>query len=239
MVQTHLFQVLTFVAMEPPISFDPDRLRDEKVKVLRAMNSVDPAKVVRGQFVGYRNEPDVASASQADTYAALEVEIENWRWAGVPFFLRTGKAMRRKVTEITLSFKDVPFNVFKGTDATPAGRDHLSIRVQPNEGISMDFNVKRPGPGLDFDRGRMDFDYQTTFRTKLVDSYELLILEAMEGDHTLFTREDEVERAWEVLTPVLEAPPSVDFYEPGSWGPKAADALIAPRLWHITALPDE
>jgi glucose-6-phosphate 1-dehydrogenase len=239
MVQTHLFQVLTFVAMEPPISFDPDRLRDEKVKVLRAMNPVEPAKVVRGQFVGYRNEPDVASGSQADTYAALEVEIENWRWAGVPFFLRTGKAMRRKVTEITLSFKDVPFNVFKGTDATPSGRDHLSIRVQPNEGISMDFNVKRPGPGLDFDRGRMDFDYQSAFHTKLVDSYELLILEAMEGDHTLFTREDEVERAWEVLMPVLEAPPSVDFYEPGSWGPKAADALIAPRVWHITALPDE
>jgi glucose-6-phosphate 1-dehydrogenase len=239
MVQTHLFQVLTFVAMEPPISFDPDRLRDEKVKVLRAMNPVDPSRVVRGQFVGYRNEPDVAPNSQADTFAALEVEIENWRWAGVPFFLRTGKAMRRKVTEITLSFKDVPFNVFKGTEATPRGRDHLSIRVQPNEGISMAFNVKRPGPGLDFDRGRMDFDYEGTFQTKLVDSYELLILEAMEGDHTLFTREDEVERAWEVLMQVLESPPSVDFYEPGSWGPKAADALIAPRLWHITRLRDE
>jgi glucose-6-phosphate 1-dehydrogenase len=239
MVQTHLFQVLTFVAMEPPISFDPDRLRDEKVKVLRAMKEVDPARVVRGQFVGYRNEPDVSPVSQAETYAALEVEIENWRWAGVPFFLRTGKRMRRKTTEIVLSFRDVPFNVFKGTDATPDGRDHLSIRVQPNEGISMDFNVKRPGPGLAFERGRMDFDYEETFHAKPVDSYELLLLEAMEGDHTLFTREDEVERAWEVLMPLLENPPSVDFYEPGSWGPKATDALIAPRRWHLTITADE
>jgi glucose-6-phosphate 1-dehydrogenase len=143
------------------------------------------------------------------------------------------------MTEIVLSFKDVPFNVFKGTDATPDGRDHLSIRVQPNEGISLDFNVKRPGPGLAFDRGRMGFDYEQRFHSKPVDSYELLLLEAMEGDHTLFTREDEVERAWEVLAPVLESPPSVDFYEPGSWGPKAADALIAPRRWHVTPLGDE
>ncbi len=238
MVQTHLFQTMTFVAMEPPVSFDPDRLRDEKVRVLRSMKPVDPAKVVRGQFVGYRNEPDVAPASQAETFAALQVEIDNWRWAGVPFNLRTGKKLKRKVTEISLSFRDVPYNVFKGTDATPLGRDALSFRVQPNEGITIHVNVKRPGPGLELDRARMDFDYADTFRTPVVEAYETLILEAMEGDHTLFTREDEVERAWEVLMPVLESPQPVDFYEPGSWGPKEADALVLPRHWHVT-LPAE
>jgi glucose-6-phosphate 1-dehydrogenase len=234
MVQTHLLQVLTFVAMEPPISFDPDRLRDEKVKVLRATHVCVPDKVVRGQYVGYRNEPGVASNSQTETFVAMELEIENWRWAGVPFLLRTGKKLARKVTEISMSWRDVPYNVFKGTGATPLGRDHLSIRVQPNEGISMDFNVKRPGPGFAFDKAQLDFDYEETFHTRLVDSYELLILEAMKGDHTLFTREDEVERAWEILMPVLEGPPRVKFYEPGSWGPDEAEALIAPRHWHVT-----
>jgi glucose-6-phosphate 1-dehydrogenase len=234
MVQTHLLQVLTFVAMEPPISFDPDRLRDEKVKVLRATHVCVPDKVVRGQYVGYRNEPGVASNSQTETFVAMELEIENWRWAGVPFLLRTGKKLARKVTEISMSWRDVPYNVFKGTGATPLGRDHLSIRVQPNEGISMDFNVKRPGPGFAFDQAQLDFDYEETFHTRLVDSYELLILEAMKGDHTLFTREDEVERAWEILMPLLEGPPRVKFYEPGSWGPDEAEALIAPRHWHVT-----
>jgi glucose-6-phosphate 1-dehydrogenase len=234
MVQTHLFQVLTFVAMEPPISFEPDRLRDEKVKVLRAMNLCRPENVVRGQFVGYRNEKGVSPTSQAETFAALRVEIDNWRWAGVPFFLRTGKKLKRKVTEVSMSFQDVPFNVFKGTEAAPLGRDHLSIRIQPNEGISMDFNVKKPGPGLELDRGAMDFDYDGSLAGPLIGAYETLLLEAMEGDHTLFTREDEVERAWEILMPVLEDPPPVNFYEPGSWGPKEADALIAPRHWHVT-----
>jgi glucose-6-phosphate 1-dehydrogenase len=233
-VQTHVFQALTFVAMEPPVAFEPDRLRDEKVRVLRSMKPVDPARVVRGQFVGYRQEEDVAPDSQAETYAALQVEIDNWRWAGVPFNLRTGKRLQRKVTEISLSFRHVPYNVFKGTDATPLGRDALIFRVQPNEGISLAMNVKRPGPGLDLDRASLDFDYDRAFDTPLLEAYETLLVEAMEGDHTLFTREDEVERAWEVLTPVLENPSPIEFYEPGSWGPRAADALILPRHWHLT-----
>jgi glucose-6-phosphate 1-dehydrogenase len=239
MMSTHLFQVMTFVAMEPPVSFDPDRLRDEKLRVLRSCKPVDPAKVVRGQFVGYRNEKDVAPSSQAETYAAMQVEIDNWRWAGVPFNLRTGKKLKRKVTEISLSFRHVPYNVFKGTDATPPGRDALVIRVQPNEGLSIHLNVKKPGPGLELDRATLDFDYASEFSTPLVEAYELLILEAMAGDHTLFTREDEVERAWALLMPVLDAPPPVDFYEPGSWGPKEADALLLPRHWHVTSLPEE
>jgi glucose-6-phosphate 1-dehydrogenase len=239
MMSTHLFQVMTFVAMEPPVSFDPDRLRDEKVRVLRSCKPVDPARVVRGQFIGYRNEKDVAPNSQAETYAAMQVDIDNWRWAGVPFNLRTGKKLKRKVTEISLSFRHVPYNVFKGTNAVPPGRDALVIRVQPNEGLSIHLNVKKPGPGLELDRATLDFDYANEFSMPLVEAYELLILEAMAGDHTLFTREDEVERAWELLTPVLENPPPVDFYEPGSWGPKEADALILPRHWHVTPLPEE
>ncbi|MGH2573765.1 MAG: glucose-6-phosphate dehydrogenase [Actinomycetota bacterium] len=236
MLQTHLLQVLTFLAMEPPVSFDPDRLRDEKVKVLRSMNLCTWENVVRGQYRGYREEPDVAKDSPTETFVVAKLEIDNWRWAGVPFFLRTGKKLIRKITEISLSFRDVPYNVFKGTEATPFGRDHLSIRIQPNEGISLDLNVKKPGPGLELDRARLDFDYDEAFETPLLGAYELLILEAMEGDHSLFTREDEVERAWEVLMPILEDPPPVVVYEPGSWGPEEADALIMPRHWHVTPL---
>ncbi|MFN2543669.1 MAG: glucose-6-phosphate dehydrogenase [Actinomycetota bacterium] len=239
MVQTHLFQVMTFIAMEPPVSFDPDRLRDEKVRVLRSMQPADPAKVVRGQYIGYRDEPDVPKDSQADTFAALQVEIDNWRWAGVKFNLRTGKKLKRKQTEISLSFRDVPYNVFRGTEATPLGRDALILRVQPDEGITMALNIKKPGVGLELDRAEVHFDYDESYRQPLIEAYETLILEAMEGDHTLFTREDEVERAWEVLDPVLQDPPAVELYEPGSWGPEDADALILPRHWHLTSEPEE
>jgi glucose-6-phosphate 1-dehydrogenase len=239
MVQTHLLQMLTFVAMEPPVSFEPDRLRDEKVKVLRATNPVLPSNAVFGQYAGYRDEPDVAKDSKTETFAALKLDIDSWRWAGVPFFLRTGKKLARKLTEITLSFKDVPYNVFKGTDASPPGRDHLTIRVQPNEGITMDLNVKKPGPGLDLDRATFDFDYERTFHTPLLDAYALLLLEAMEGDHTLFMREDNVERSWEVVTPLIENPPKPYVYQPGTWGPEEAEDLIAPRHWYVCPPRDD
>jgi glucose-6-phosphate 1-dehydrogenase len=239
MVQTHLFQVLTILAMEPPVSFEPDRLRDEKVRVLRSMLPVDPAKVVRAQYRGYRDEDDVARDSQSETFAAMQVFIDNWRWAGVPFNLRTGKRLKRKVTEFSLSFRHVPYNVFRGTDAMPPGRDALVIRVQPNEGLSLHLNVKRPGVSLELDRASLDFHYERQFETELVEAYELLILEAMEGDHTLFTREDEVEQAWAVLMPVFRNPPPVGQYEPGSWGPKEADELILPRHWHVIPAEEE
>jgi glucose-6-phosphate 1-dehydrogenase len=239
MVQTHLLQVATFLAMEPPVSFDPDRLRDEKVRVLRSMRPIDPAKVVRGQFSGYRDEPDVAKDSQAETYAALQIEIDNWRWAGVPFYLRTGKSLKRKVTEVWILFRHVPYNVFRGTEAVPLGRDALVIRIQPNEGISLNLNIKKPGVGVELDRATLHFDYESAFRTPLIEAYELLILEAMHADHTLFTREDEVERAWEVLMPALQNPSQVVMYEPGSWGPVEADDLLMPRHWHITTPRDD
>ncbi len=155
------------------------------------------------------------------------------------FNLRTGKKMRRKQTEISLSFKEVPYNVFRGTDASPLGRDALIIRVQPNEGITMALNIKKPGVGLELDRAELEFDYGEAYSGPLIEAYETLLLEAMEGDHTLFTREDEVERAWELLDPIMKNPPEVSLYESGSWGPEEAEALILPRHWHLTPEADE
>ena len=232
MVQTHLFQTLTFVAMEPPVSLDPDRLRDEKVRVLRSMKPIAPDRVVLGQYVGYRNEEGVSPTSRTPTYSALRVEIDNWRWAGVPFFVRTGKRLDRKMTEISLAFRPVPYNLIE-TTAEPPGKDALTFRVQPDEGISIHLNIKRPGSGMELQRAELDFDYDEV-GGPLLDAYETLLLEAMEGDHTLFLREDEVERAWEVLEPVLSDPPRVEFYEPGCWGPREADRLIHPWHWHLT-----
>jgi glucose-6-phosphate 1-dehydrogenase len=234
MVSTHVFQMLTFLAMEPPVSFEPDRLRDETVKVLRAMSACDPSKVVRGQYSGYRTEPGVSDDSRTETFAAMELTIDNWRWADVPFFVRTGKGLKDKVTEITLKFRQVPFNVFRGTDVDLPKRDHLTFRVQPDEGITLALNAKTPGPGLDLGRVEMEFDYAQEFAVEIADSYELLLLEAMEGDHTLFLRQDGVERAWEVLGPVLARPRSAVTYERGSWGPADADLLVAPRKWHVS-----
>jgi glucose-6-phosphate 1-dehydrogenase len=237
MVSTHLFQVMTFVAMEPPVSFEPDRLRDETVKVLRATGVCDPDRVIRGQYRGYRGQEGVADDSTVETFSALELQVDNWRWADVPFYLRSGKGLRQKTSEITLKFRKVPFNVFRGTgeDAEVAKRDHLTIRIQPNEGITIAVNAKRPGPGMRLGRVTMDFDYDEGFpQSEILDAYELLLLEAMEGDHTLFIRQDGVERAWEILEPLLRHQPAVHLYDQGSWGPPESDALIHPRKWHVT-----
>ncbi|HXF57456.1 MAG TPA: glucose-6-phosphate dehydrogenase [Actinomycetota bacterium] len=237
MVQTHLFQLLTFVAMEPPVSFQPDRLRDEKVRVLRSMVLCQPSDVVRGQYRGYREEPGVAPGSTTETFVAARFEVDNWRWADVPFFLRTGKALSRKVTEISLAFRRVPYNVFRGTGVSPEGTDRLVFWVHPTQGISVELNVKKPGLELDLERASLDLDLGA--ERHLVQDYEVLLLEAMEGDHTLFLREDEVERAWEVLAPVLEDPPPLHVYEPGTWGPEAADELVLPHHWHLSPPPEE
>lgn len=233
MVQTHLFQVLTFLAMEPPPAFQPDPLIDEKVKVLRAVRPVSPESIVRGQYRGYREEEHVAADSDVETYVALKVEIDNWRWAGVPFFLRTGKAMGEKRAEATVHFREVPHLLFERAGIRQVEPNRLTLRIQPGEGISLSFAVQRPGLGFDLGRGELAFDYGQAFETPLVEAYELLLLEAMRGDHTLFTRADGVERAWEVLQPVLDDPPPVEIYEPGSWGPPSAEELIAPRDWYV------
>jgi len=239
MISTHLFQVMTFVAMEPPVSFAPDRLRDETVKALRSTEISSLDRVIRGQYAGYRDEPGVAPDSTTETFSAMQLDIDNWRWAGVPFFLRTGKGLADKVSEITLKFKKVPFNVFRGSDMDLPMRDHLTVRVQPNEGITIGFNVKQPGPGMHLGRAAMDFDYDEAFaQTEIADAYELLILEAMRGDHSLFIRQDGVERAWEILRPALDDPTPVCRYEMGTWGPSEADDLVRPRKWHVSGVHD-
>ena len=232
MVQTHLFQVMTFLGMEPPAAFDPAELGDEKVKVLRAVSPVRAEDVVLGQYEGYTDEEGVASDSTVETFAALRLDIDNWRWAGVPFFLRTGKRLPRKVTEATVVFRGVPHQVFESVGAGEVEPNLLRMRLQPDEGVSLSFTVQRPGFGISLDRASLDFDYDEAFADlPLVEAYELLLLEAMHGDHTLFLRQGAVERAWELLEPLFDDPPTVHRYRPGSWGPAEADALIAPRRW--------
>jgi glucose-6-phosphate 1-dehydrogenase len=233
MVQTHLFQVLTFLTMEPPAAFEAEDVRDEKAKVLRAMRPVDPGRVVRGQYAGYTTEDAVAPDSDVETFVALEVEIENWRWAGVPIYLRTGKRLRRKATEATVVFRDVPHRIFEQVGVGGMEPNRLAIRIQPDEGVSLAFTVQRPGLGIDLETASLDFDYGKTFDTPLVEAYELLLLEAMRGDRMLFIRQESLERAWEVLEPVFADPPRLHGYEPGSWGPSQADRLIAPRRWEV------
>jgi glucose-6-phosphate 1-dehydrogenase len=232
MVQTHMFQVLTFLTMEPPAAFSPEELRDEKVKVLRAMSPIRPEDVVRGQYVGYTDEDEVDEGSTVETFAALRVGIDNWRWAGVPFFLRTGKRLPSKVTEATVMFKDVPHQVFEGVASGSLEPNTLRLRLQPDEGVSLSFTVQRPSLGIALDRAALDFEYERAFADlPLVEAYELLLLEAMHGDQTLFLRQEAVERAWEVLEPLFADPGPALPYEPGSWGPPDADRLIAPRRW--------
>jgi glucose-6-phosphate 1-dehydrogenase len=233
LLQNHMLQVLSFVTMEPPRSLEPEAFRDEKVKLLRAVLPLDPAEVIRGQYEGYRDEDGVAADSTTETYIAARLRIENWRWDGVPIFLRHGKRLPRRATEVTVRFKDAPRYLYDdfGVDALTA--DHLTIRVQPDEGISLAFEAKMPGPGYEVKTVRMDFDYERSFMHAPAEAYERLLHDAMNGDHTLFTREDDVERSWEIVAPVLEHPGRVHPYRAGSWGPPEADALIAPRHWHL------
>ncbi|HEY6377875.1 MAG TPA: glucose-6-phosphate dehydrogenase [Candidatus Dormibacteraeota bacterium] len=240
-VQNHLFQLLSILAMEPPISFEAEALRDEKVKLLRAVRTLEPHEVIRGQYVagvvdgqpvpGYTDEPGVAKRSTTETFAALCVHIDNWRWAGVPFLLRTGKRMARRETAVILTFRSVPLHLFEGTDARPA-HNRLRIRVQPDEGIDLDFEAKRPGPALVTGPVRMDFSYGESFKTSPPEAYERLLHDALLGDHTLFIREDEVERGWAIVEAVLEHPGAVHPYPAGSWGPKEVDTLARRAGWH-------
>ena len=233
LLQNHILQVLSFLTMEPPRSLEPEALRDEKVKVLRTMRPIDPAETVRGQYVGYRDEPGVDPASVTETFIAARLHIDNWRWEDVPFFVRHGKRLPRRATEIDIEFRGAPDYLFGDLVMPKLAADHLTIRIQPDEGISLAFQAKRPGPGYELQTVRMDFDYERSFMHEPAEAYERLLHDAMEGDHTLFTRADGVERAWEVVTPMLEHPSPLCTYEPGSWGPAESDDLIAPRRWHV------
>jgi len=230
--------------MEPPVSFKADAVRAEKVKVWKAITPIHPADTVRGQYgpgmvdgkavPGYRQEERVHPRSQTETYAALRLEIENWRWAGVPFYIRAGKRLAKRVTEITIQFKQPPMLLFKGGechDSSTIKPNLISMRIQPDEGIALRFGAKLPGPSMDISPVQMNFDYADAFGKSWANGYERLLLDAMLGDGTLFAHRDGVEATWALMTPILKAwaeNPVKDFpnYAAGTWGPSAADALL-------------
>jgi glucose-6-phosphate 1-dehydrogenase len=232
MVVTHLFQVLSFVALEPPTEVTPQTLSDEKLKVFQSMLPLDREHVVRGQYDGYRDEEDVAPDSDTETFFAARLFIDNWRWAGVPFFLRTGKCMAERRSSVTLAFRDPPRKMFEDVEVGDFGRDHLTLELGPDEGISMTFLAKVPGPTIRFGRAEMNFRYAGSFGSELIEAYERLIHDALIGDGTLFTGDEDIRRAWEIVDPVLQDPPSVHFYPQGSWGPPAANELVRPGRWN-------
>ncbi len=241
-IQNHALQVLTLLTMEPPTSFEANAIRDEKVKLLQALQPLDPGAVVRGQYAGgsvsgkpvagYREEPGVAAESPTETFVALRLSIDNSRWASVPFSLRTGKRMAKRVTEVDVSFRPPPRRFFARAEVEELEADHLTIRIQPAEGISLSFLAKEPGPALTVRPVEMDFSYSRSFNSQPGGAYERLLHAAMIGDQTLFVRADEVERAWAIVQPVLESPPPLRFYPAGSWGPAESTELIAPRRWY-------
>ncbi len=239
LVENHMLQVLAFLTMEPPRSLEPEAFRDEKVKLLRAMHPLRPSDLVRGQYAvgpagsGYREEPNVAPESTTETFAAVKLHIDNWRWQSVPMYLRHGKRLPERNSEVTVVFRDAPSYLFEDIGVAALPPDHIIIRIQPDEGISLSFQAKQPGAGIDLQEVEMDFEYGESFKTKPAEAYERLLHDAMLGDHTLFTREDGVERSWQIVAPVLENPGPISDYPAGTWGPKAADDLIAPRRWHL------
>jgi glucose-6-phosphate 1-dehydrogenase len=243
-LQNHLLQLVSLIAMEPPARFEADALRDEKVKVLRAISSA-PAdisgNVVRGQYgpgwvaatqvPGYRQEPDVDPVSETETFVAARLMIDDWRWSGVPFYVRTGKRLPKRATEIAIQYRAVPHRLFKDEGVEP-DPNLLAIRIQPDEGIMLRFGAKVPGLGLDVRSVTMDFTYGSAFSVDSPDAYETLILDALQGDASLYTRADEVEEAWSIVDPIIDAwaeepAPDLPNYEAGTWGPAASDELLA------------
>jgi glucose-6-phosphate 1-dehydrogenase len=239
MIVTHLFQVLGFVAMEPPTTLDSRRLRDETAKVFDALKPIDVRDVVRGQYAGYRDEPGVRPGSQTETMAAVRAEIDNWRWAGVPFFLRSGKRLAVSRQVVTLGFHEPPLRMFpvRSTDAMDGRRSEIVIDFADPGTIAVNFLAKEPGATLKLGAAEMIFRYGDSFcAARGLEGYERLILDAMLGDQSLFTRADAIERLWGISAPLLENPPAVQTYAPGSWGPgPALDRLAAPYRWHLPA----
>jgi len=235
MVVTHLFQILAFVAMEPPTALEPGPISEEKNKVFRCMELIQPSDVVRGQYTGYRQEPGVSPESETETFIALKCAIDNWRWAGVPFFLRTGKRLAEGQRIISIAFREPPKSMFPANSGVGAqGPDHLTFDLADASKMSLSFYGKRPGPGMRLDKLSLQFAmHDTGFIGDVLEAYERLILDAMRGDHTLFNTAEGIERLWEVSTPLLEAPPPVRLYAPGSWGPNAIHQLVAPRAWRL------
>jgi glucose-6-phosphate 1-dehydrogenase len=235
MVQNHMLQLLTLVATEPPHSLEADVIRDEKLEILESLRPLQgeaiDASVVRAQYEGYLNEPGVAPKSRTETFVALQAFVDNWRWSGVPFFLRTGKRLAKRASEISIQLKDVPPILFNADPAKRLQPNVLEIRIQPDEGFSLCISCKRPGPHFDVAPVKMDFHYGEAFgASSSPEAYERLILDVMHGDPTLFMRRDAVEAAWRWVMPILnrwaEQPDPLPTYPPGSWGPPDADRLI-------------
>jgi len=253
MVQNHLLQVVSLVAMEPPVSLDAEPIRDEKVKLLKSIRTLKPEnvarQVVRGQYFagsvngearpGYRQEPKVKPDSNVETYVALKLLVDNWRWSGVPFYLRTGKNLPMSASEVRIQFRPTPNVLFAAQCGHALDPNALTLRLQPNEGISLRFNGKVPGTSLEVRPVRMHFSYDSEFGAYTPEAYERLLLEAMVGDATLFIRRDEVETAWQIVDSIRKAwdtkPLSNrEFYAAGTWGPVASDDLLAQsgHAWH-------
>jgi glucose-6-phosphate 1-dehydrogenase len=238
MVQNHILQLVALIAMEAPTAYDEDAIRDEKVKVLKVVRPLDSADSVLGQYEGYTREPGVSSHSRTPTFVALKTYVSNWRWHGVPFYLRTGKKLKKKATEITLKFKGVPLLLFpKDNDVSP---NRINLCIQPDEGLHLRFETKLPGMEMKTSPADMVFHYTSFGRTKLPEAYERLLLDAVHGDATLFAREDEVEQAWSVVDPMLEASDTggrlkLHRYKADSWGPEQADRLLERdgRHWEL------
>ena len=235
MVVTHLFQILAFMAMEPPTALEPASIGEEKYKVFRSMLPIQPAHVVRGQYNGYRSEDGVHPESDTETFIALKCLIDNWRWAGVPFYLRTGKRLAEGQRIISIAFREPPKSMFPADSGVGAqGPDHLTFDLADVSKMSLSFYGKRPGPGMRLDKLSLQFAMNDTGLVgDVLEAYERLILDAMRGDRTLFTNAEGIERLWEVSTPLLESPPPVRLYAPGSWGPNSMHQLIAPHAWRL------
>jgi len=238
MVVTHLFQVLAFVALEPPSCLRPTSLVNEKVKVFESMRPLAPADIVRAQYEGYLQEDGVSPGSRTETFVAGRVMIDNWRWAGVPFFFRTGKRLAEGRRVLTVAFKQPPLALFERS-AVPTEdmeANHLTFDLADDGSIAASFLAKTPGPDIKLSEARMEFAYGDPADSGVLEAYERLLHDVLIGDHTLFTRADGIERLWEVVNPVLEDPPPLTTYPAGSWGPRTAiDSLIVPRRWHLPA----
>jgi glucose-6-phosphate 1-dehydrogenase len=257
MVQNHLFQLLALTAMEPPIAFDPNAVRDERVKVLNAIHPLSADDIardaIRGQYgraadgsgIAYRDEPGVKRDSRTETFVALKVHVDNWRWADVPFYLRTGKHLVARDSEIVIQFRRAPFVLFRDTSVTALPPNQLVLHIQPDEGISLQFEAKVPGPRVRLGTVKMDFAYADYFGTEPNTGYETLLYDTMIGDSTHFHRQDIVEAGWRIVDPILRAwaatGDGLHTYPSGSWGPAAADALLARdgREWRRPSVNDQ
>jgi glucose-6-phosphate 1-dehydrogenase len=235
MVVTHLLQVMAFVVMEPPTALEPRAISEEKNKVFRSMLPVKCSDVVRGQYTGYRECEGVARDSDTETFIAMKVGIDNWRWAGVPIYLRTGKRMAEGMRIISIAFREAPRTMFPaGSGVGSQGPDHLTFDLADASKVSLSFYGKRPGPGMKLDKLSMQFSTQDVDSVgDVLEAYERLILDAMRGDHTLFTTAEGIESLWERSAPLLADPPPAKPYAPGTWGPNAIHQLIAPNAWRL------